>query len=152
MNDHNADDGRNRAMTTFLNRMGFNVDLDAAVEEELEDDRSKYDDALFQVWKAGLGIRIIRRELLRDIHFRDPDDELEMASDAENIDKVMDSLEKAVLSAGEIVERAEEDSDLRKDLSKLDPELLREARGELVYIAHHLGIEVSLPAPDAGSA
>lgn len=152
MNNHNADDGRNRAMTSFLNRMGFNVDLNAAVEEELGDDRSQYDDALFQVWKAGLGIRVIRRELLRDINFRDPSDELEMASDAENIDEVTECLERAVLSARKIVERAKEDSDIRKDLSKLNPELLREARGELVYIAHHLGIEVSLPAPDAGSA
>lgn len=145
MTERNTDDGRGRGIATFLSKIGFNVDLNAEVKDEFEDDLSEYDEAYVQARKAGIGLYALLVELRRE---RRGWTDRGWFDDVNDVDDKIDSVERAVRSAAKIVKRAETNPELENDLSKLDPDLLREARGELVYIAHHLGIEVSLPAPE----
>lgn len=61
----------------------------------------------------------------------------------------IDELESAFRVGQRFLARDDLD-DVREDMSRLDAETLTELRATVGYVAPHVGVEVSLPAPDRG--
>lgn len=61
----------------------------------------------------------------------------------------VDEIEAAVRAGRDLVEHPENDR-ARTDMSALDDATLRELRATLGYVAPHVGVELSLPAPTPG--
>ena len=144
MSNHDRRDGPEAPSGNFFEEFSFaerGIDLDARLESTIESDISEYDEAYVQVLKATLGTAAVLDAVdmadRRRVELRDGVDSA-----------YLEELEAAHECGGKILARAAETPAIKEDLSELDTDLLSEARGSLVYVATHLGIDVDFPQPD----
>lgn len=144
MDRHTADDGRDRATANFFSSINFEADLERQVEEKFDGGRSRYDEAYIETWKVTIGLTALLDELRERV--QDPSAR-DLIDNFPNVESHLDTLDRAANSGLEVLKSCERSPRAKRDLSELQPAVLREARGEMVYVAHHLGIEISLPDP-----
>lgn len=129
----------------FIETGEIDADFNGKIEFDVGDD-SELDEAFLQAWKATIALETLGEALLLD--------KQGMANfpyDVGDRDEYELAVARGIDCGTEILERAADNSAIRRDLSRLDPALLREARASLVYAAGHLGLDVDLPAPEGGS-
>lgn len=142
MNGNNAADGRKRATAKFIEEHTLDVDFDRVIDDQVGERQAQYDTAYLQALKVTVGAVRVGEALLINDRWGG-----ELIDEIRDVDAYAQVLSEAGDCGLKIYERAQHNQEIKYDLSRLDPWLLKTAQRNLEYVAPHLGVDLSLPDP-----